>query len=118
LSAEQREAVSELTDMVRDLPADEVKALLWLTDEFRKENYLAKVRSYDIPVVRVLAEVISGWDPDGVYEFARAWVSTLIARQDDFSWADGSAAQKTEHRRKVEAELTRRGICYFGPPAP
>jgi len=117
LSAEQREAVSELTGIVRDLPYDELKALLWLMGEFRKENYLAKIRSYDIPVVKILAEVISGWEPDGVYEFARAWVSTLIAREDGFTWAEGSATQKQEHRRKVEEEMTRRGICYFDPPA-
>ncbi len=117
LSAEQREAISELTHLVRDLPEDEVKALLWLVGEFREESYLVKVRSYDIPVIKILAEVISGWDPDGVYEFARAWVSTLVAREDGFSWAECSPTQKQEHRRKVEAEMTRRGICYFDPPA-
>ena len=117
LSAEQREAVSELTGKVRPLPADDLKALLWLMEEFQKESYLAKVRSFDIPVIRILAEVISGWDPDGVYEFARAWVSTLIAREDGFSWAECSPTEKEGHRREVDAELTRRGICYFGPPS-
>jgi hypothetical protein len=66
-------------------------------------------------VIKVLAEVISGWEPDGVYEFARAWVSTLISRQDGFSWPECNAAQKSEHRRKVEAEMTRRGIFLFDP---
>jgi hypothetical protein len=110
LAAEQRGAISRMTDVIRTLPPEQLEVLLGLVEEIGREGYLGKIRPYDLPVIKVLAEVISGWEPDGVYEFARAWVSTLISRQDGFSWPDCNAAQKSEHRRKVEAEMTRRGI--------
>ena len=115
LTAQQRGAVSEMTDLIRTLPPEQLDSLLGLAKEIQREGYLEKIRAYDLPVIKVLAEVISGWEPDGVYEFARAWVSTLISRQDGFSWPECNAAQKSEHRRKVEAEMTRRGIFLFEP---
>ena len=115
LTAEQRGAVSEWTDVVRALPPGQLEVLRGLVDEIRQEDYLEKVRHHDLPVIKVLAEVISGWEPDGVYEFARAWVSTLVSRQDGFSWPECNAAQKDGHRRKVEQEMTRRGIFLFEP---
>jgi hypothetical protein len=115
LTGEQRCAVSEMTDVIRTLPPEQLETLLGLVGEIRREGYLEKIRAYDLPVIKVLAEVISGWEPDGVYEFARAWVSTLISRQDGFSWPECNATQKSEHRRKVQAEMTRRGIFLFDP---
>jgi hypothetical protein len=113
LTAAQREAVSELTEVVRALPPEQLEVLLGLVEQIQRENYLEKIRPYDVPVIKVLAEVVSGWEPDGVYEFARAWVSTLISRQDGFSWPECNTVQKDEHRRKVVAEMTRRGIFLF-----
>jgi hypothetical protein len=115
LTAQQRGAVWEMTGVIRTVPPEQIEVLLGLVKEIRREDYLEQIRPYDLPVIKVLAEVISGWEPDGVYEFARAWVSTLISRQDGFSWHECNAAQKNEHRRKVEAEMTRRGIFLFEP---
>ena len=115
LTAEQRGAVSEWTEVVRALSPEQLEVLLGLVEEIRRDDYIEKIRRHDLPVIKVLAEVISGWEPDGVYEFARAWVSTLVSRQDGFSWPECNAAQKDEHRRKVEAEMTRRGIFLLDP---
>jgi hypothetical protein len=115
LTAEQRSAVSALTEVVRALPPEQIEVLLGLVEEIRREVYLEKMRPYVLPVIKVLAEVISGWESDGVYEFARAWISTLISRQDGFSWPACNGAQKNEHRRKVQAEMTRRSIFLFAP---
>lgn len=115
LSAEQRRAVAAVTDVVRGLPPRQVKLLVMLVDEFRRDGYLERARSSDLPAVKILAEVISGWEQDGVYEFARAWVSTLVSRQDGFDWADCNPDQKQQHRRQIDEELTRRGLTGVRP---
>ena len=112
LSSKHREAVSRLTEIVRELPPEQLETLINLGEELRKEDYLAKVRGFDVPVIKVLAEVISGWESDGVHEFARAWVSTLVSREDGLNWADCDVRQKQEHRQKVAAEMARRGIGF------
>ena len=111
LSAEQRAAVSRVTGIIRDLSPSQAEALVSLIDEFRQDGFLQHLRDVDLPAVKILAEVINGWDPDGVYEFARAWTSTLVARQDGFEWSDRDVEEKEDHRRRVEAEMARRGLA-------
>jgi hypothetical protein len=109
LSPEHRRAISHFADVVRELPPEQVRALLKLLDEFLEDDYLNRVRGLEVPAVKILAEVINGWEPDGIYEFARAWVSTLVARQDGFDWERCSEAERRAHRFRVLAELQRRG---------
>jgi hypothetical protein len=109
LSPQHRRAISHFADVVRDLSPEQVRALLKLLDEFLGDDYLHRVRSLEIPAVKILAEVINGWEPDGIYEFARAWVSTLVARQDGFDWERCSDTERQAHRSRVLAELQRRG---------
>lgn len=110
LTAEQHRAVSKLAALVRRLDDEQACALIELIDEFQRDDYLARLRPDDLPTVKILAEVINGWDPDGVYEFARAWTSTLVARDDGFCWDSCTPRQKTEHHRRVLAEMARRGL--------
>ncbi len=112
LSAEQRAAVSRVTGIIRDLSPSQAEALVSLIDEFRQDGFLQRLRDVDLPAVKILAEVINGWDPDGVYEFARAWTSTLVSRQDGFAWSDCGVEEKEDHRRRVEAEMARRGLAH------
>lgn len=115
LSAEQRRAVSAVSQAVRDLSSEDAEMLVRLIEEFRRDGYLGRLRSFDLPAVKVLAEVISGWEEDGVYEFARAWVSTLVARQDGFTWSDCDPGEKQRHRQRIEAEMVRRGLAWPSP---
>ena len=110
LSKSKFETVSAVTSLLRGLPDEQAQTLVRLLQEFKRDRYLERIRQDDIPVVKVLAEVISGWDPDGVYEFACAWASTLIARQDGYSWHTASPSAKQRHRERVHRELIRRGI--------
>ena len=112
LSAEQRAVVARVAGIIRDLSPSQAEALVSLIDEFRQDGFLQRLRDVDLPVVKILAEVINGWDPDGVYEFARAWTSTLVARQDGFEWSDCDVEEKEDHRRRVEAEMARRGLAH------
>ena len=92
----------------------QAEVLVALIDEFRRDDFLRRVRDVDLPAIKILADVINGWDPDGVYEFARAWTSTLVAREDDFQWSNCDAEAKEEHHRRVEAEMARRGLAHHG----
>ena len=114
LSAAQRTAVAQAAGIIRDLSPTQAEVLIALIDEFRRDGFLQHVRDVDLPAIKILAEVINGWDPDGVYEFARAWTSTLVARKDGFQWSNCDAADKEEHRRRVEAEMARRGLAHHG----
>ena len=114
LSAAQRTAVAQAAGIIRGLSPAQAEILVALIDEFRRDGYLQRVRDIDLPAVKILAEVINGWDPDGVYEFARAWTSTLVACEDGFQWAKCDAEDKEEHRRRVEAEMAKRGLAYHG----
>lgn len=109
LSPEHRRAISHFADVIRELSPEHVRALVKLLDEFLDDDYLLRVRGFELPAVKILADVINGWEPDGIYEFARAWVSTLIARQDGFDWERCSDAERQAHRFRVLAELQRRG---------
>ena len=111
LTKSKLEAVGAITSLVRNLPDEQVDTIVGLISEFENDRYLERLRQDDIPVVKVLAEVISGWDPDGVYEFACAWASTLVARQDGHNWDTATPAAKQRHRERVHQELVRRGIA-------
>ncbi len=114
LSAQQRTAVAQAAGIIRALSPAQAEILVALIDEFRRDDFLQRVRDIDLPTIKILAEVINGWDPDGVYEFARAWTSTLVAREDGFQWSNCDAEDKEEHRRRVEAEMSRRGLAHHG----
>lgn len=109
LSPEHRRAISHFADVIRELPPDQIAAVVKLLNEFLEDDYLKRVRGFEVPAVKILADVINGWEPDGIYEFARAWVSTLVARQDGFDWERCSEAERQAHRFRVLAELQRRG---------
>jgi hypothetical protein len=109
LSPDHRRAISHFADVIRELSPLQVAALVKLVNEFLDDDYLQRVRGFEVPAVKILADVINGWEPDGIYEFARAWVSTLVARQDGFDWERCSDIERQEHRYRVLAELQRRG---------
>jgi hypothetical protein len=109
LSPDHRRAISHFADVIRELSPLQVAALVKLVNEFLDDDYLRRVRGFEVPAVKILADVINGWEPDGIYEFARAWVSTLVARQDGFDWERCSDVERQEHRYRVLAELQRRG---------
>ena len=113
LSNEQRAAVTLLTGVVRALPPRQLMTLLQVVEELRGDGLLEKLRETDLPAIRILAEVISGWDEDGVFEFARAWTSTLIAREDGFDWATADSDEKARHREQISEELVRRGLANW-----
>jgi hypothetical protein len=106
LTNEQRAAVTLLTGVVRGLSSDQLLVLLRLIEEFRKDGCLENLRETDLPPLRILAEVLSGW----VYEFARAWTSTLVAREDGFDWLTSGADEKEYHRDRIAEEMERRGV--------
>ena len=108
--SEQREAVSEIAAVLRGLRPEQALTLVRLIHEMQRDGYLERVREYEIPVVKILAEVINGWDASGVYEFARAWTSTLVAREDDFEWDNSDERTRELHRRRIRAEMSRRGL--------
>ena len=74
------------------------------------EDGLAGLREIDMGVLRILAEVLKGWEVDGVQEFGRAWVSTLLSRRDGFAWDRSTPAEREVHRRSIEAEMVRRRL--------
>jgi hypothetical protein len=113
LSTEQRAVVTLLTGVVRALPPNQLVTLLRLVQELRGDHLLDRIRETDVPALRILAEVISGWDEDGVFEFARAWTSTLIAREDGFDWATADSEEKACHRERITEELVRRGLASW-----
>ncbi len=106
------DAIRQAASLIRKLPEEQAGIVLRLLEEFAGDGYLGRVRSHEIPTVKILAEVINGWDPDGVYEFARAWASTLVAREDGFNWDFCSDEQRRAHRRRVLDELARRGLMF------
>ena len=103
-----------LSSLVRRLPDRQAILLFGLVEEFERDGYLERVQGYEPPVVKIFAEVANGWDEQGAYEFARAWTSTLVAREDGFCWDRASPEQKKKHRARVMNELGRRGVL---PPA-
>lgn len=110
LTAEQRGAVSVFAHLLRGMPPGQAQQCSELLIEFSKDGYLDRLQSHEVPVLKILAEVINGWEPDGVHEFARAWTSTLVARTDGFHWERATSLEKAEHQERVEEELCRRGI--------
>ena len=110
LSADQRRAVSFFADVVRGLSRDQIDALIQLIHEFRRDNYLERLRPFEVPAIKILAEVLNGWDNDGVYEFTRAWVSTLVSRQDGFDWKKSDSLARSEHHSRIDEEMARRGL--------
>ncbi len=112
LGGVRSEAIREAAALIRRLPERQAALALRLLREFAEDGYLERVRSHEIPTVKILAEVINGWEPDGVYEFARAWASTLVAREDGFNWDFSSREQKHAHRLRVLDELMRRGLMF------
>ena len=100
--------------MLRGLADEQVDSLVALVREFRNDGYLERMQSHEIPTVKILAEVINGWELEGNYEFAQAWASTLVARQDGFDWSDCTPQEKAEHRKRVGLELQRRGVPRSG----
>jgi hypothetical protein len=96
--------------LIRRLSDEQAVRLFGILEEFERDGYLERVQGHEPPVVKIFAEVANGWDEAGVYEFARAWASTLVAREDGFAWDRASEPEKREHRRTVFDELERRGV--------
>ncbi len=114
LSTRQRHAVSFFADVLRGFTDEQVDSLVELIREFRNDGYLERIQPHEIPTVKILAEVINGWELEGNYEFAQAWASTLVARQDGFDWSACTPQEKAEHRKRVGLELQRRGVPHSG----
>ena len=110
LSTEQRRAVSFFADVVRGLSREQIDALIQLIHEFHRDNYLERLRPFEVPAIKILAEVLNGWDNDGVHEFTRAWVSTLVSRQDGFNWNKSDSLARSDHQSRVDEEMARRGL--------
>lgn len=106
--------IQTLAGLVRRLPDDQAILLFGLIEEFERDGYLERVKGHEPPIVKIFAEVANGWDEQGAYEFARAWASTLVAREDGFSWDRASPEEKQQHRARVIDELGRRGVL---PPS-
>ena len=113
-STRQRHAVSFFADVLRGFTDEQVDSLVELIREFRNDGYLERIQPHEILTVKILAEVINGWELEGNYEFAQAWASTLVARQDGFDWSDCTSQEKAEHRKRVGLELQRRGVPHSG----
>jgi hypothetical protein len=107
--------IQALAGLVRRLPDHQALLLLGIIEEFERDGYLERVQGHEPPIVKIFAEVANGWDEQGAYEFARAWASTLVAREDDFNWDSASPEEKKRHRARVIDELGRRGVL---PPTP
>jgi hypothetical protein len=110
LSAGQAAALRRIGRLIRTLSDAEAAAAVGLLEELATGNGLEDLREIDMGVLRVLAEVLKGWEVDGVHEFGRAWVSTLISRRDGFAWDRSTVDERAEHRRNVEAEMARRRL--------
>jgi hypothetical protein len=102
--------IQALAGLVRRLPDDQALLLFGLVEEFERDGYLERVQGHEPPIVKIFAEVANGWDEQGAYEFARAWASTLVAREDGFCWDRASPEEKKRHRARVIDELGRRGV--------
>lgn len=100
--------------LVRRLSHDRATLLFGLLEEFERDGYLERVQGHEPPIVKIFAEVANGWDEQGAYEFARAWASTLVAREDGFNWDRATPEEKKKHRASVIDELGRRGVL---PPS-
>jgi hypothetical protein len=110
LSAAQAKALRRLVSVLRGLPDEQAAAAATLLEEISLEDGLKGLREIDLGVLRILAEVLKGWEVDGVHEFGRAWVSTLVSRRDGFAWDRSTAAEREMHRRDIEAEMIRRRL--------
>lgn len=110
LDSAQSEAVQRLAGLIRGLPDQQARNLLSLAEALDEAGVLSGLRAGDVPAIRILAEVVRGWDPEGVAEFARAWVSTLVARDDGFDWERSTLEEKEEQRRRVAAAMAKRGL--------
>ena len=106
--------IQTLAGLVRRLPDSQAILLFGLVEEFEHDGYLDRVQGHEPPIVKIFAEVANGWDEQGAYEFARAWASTLVAREDGFCWDRASPEEKKLHRARVIDELGRHGVL---PPA-
>ena len=106
----QAAALHRLAGLIRKLSDDEAGAAAMLLEELSREDGLAGLREIDIGVLRILAEVLKGWEVDGVHEFGRAWVSTLVSRRDGFAWDRSTTAEREAHRRNIETEMARRRL--------
>ncbi len=110
LSVQQGAALRRMASLLRGLPDEEASAAVTLLEELSAESTLAGLREVDIGVLRILAEVLKGWEVDGVQEFGRAWVSTLLSRSDGFVWDRSTPREREAHRRSIEAEMVRRRL--------
>lgn len=106
--------IQMLAGLVRRLPDRQAILLFGLVEEFERDGYLERLQGHEPPIIKIFAEVANGWDEQGSYEFARAWASTLVAREDGFCWDRASPEEKTGHRARIIEELGRRGVL---PPA-
>lgn len=68
LLPEHRRAISHFAEMIRELSPQQVGAVVKLLNEFQEDDYLKRVRGFEVPAVKILADVINGWEPDGIYE--------------------------------------------------
>lgn len=114
LHPEKARLIQMLAGLVRRLPESQAILLFGLVEEFERDGYLLRVQGHEPPIVKIFAEVANGWDEQGAYEFARAWASTLVAREDGFCWDRASPEEKKRHRARIIEELCRRGVL---PPA-
>lgn len=110
LSPAQNAALRRLASLVRALPDEQAAAAVTLLEELSLEDGLAGLREIDVGVLHILAEVLKEWEVDGVQEFGRAWVSTLLSRRDGFAWDRSTPAEREAHRRSIEAEMVRRRL--------
>jgi|GEM_PF-2443096 len=105
-----RDALTRVAKVLRALPDAQTACVVDLIEELARDDYLSRMRAVEAPVLKVMAEILNGWDADGVREFGGAWVSTLVAREDGFDWERGSLDQRQRHRERVQREIARRGI--------
>lgn len=110
LDSAQSEALQQAAGAIRGMTDQQARNFVLLVEALQEDGLLTELRAVDVPAIRILAEVIRGWEPDGVREFARAWTSTIVARDDGFDWERSSPKEKAEHWRRVEEELRRRGV--------
>ncbi len=110
LSEGQAAALRRLVGLIRTHPDAQAAAAATLLEEISLEDGLGGLREIDVGVLRILAEVLKGWEVDGVHEFGRAWISTLLSRRDGFAWDHSTVAEREAHRRGIDAEIVRRRL--------
>ena len=110
LTREHRRAIAQATAAVRRLDEAQAALVTRLLAEFDRDGFLERMREIEAPALLILAEVLNGWDVEGVREFARAWASTLVARRSRFDWDASSREERARHRLEVDRELSLRGI--------